>query len=144
MAIRFRFAVEFTKLKTPPVGDVLNLVISPGIEPGLPGWEPGVLTVRRWDHIKHYILFGFDSAVGNRPPVIFFENAVGPASVGDIRHPASGLANCHSGQFSPGLPGWEPGVLTVRRWDHMSIITNFCVGSLIFCYWSDSLGALSW
>lgn len=28
MAIRFRFAVEFTKLKTPPVGDVLNLVNS--------------------------------------------------------------------------------------------------------------------
>jgi len=40
---------------------------------------------------------------GNWSPVDFFEIAVDPASVGDVRHPASGLANCHW-QFSPELP----------------------------------------
>ena len=29
--------------------ELFSMVISPGIEPGLPGWKPGVLTVRRWD-----------------------------------------------------------------------------------------------
>ena len=52
-----------TKQRKIPItmDEYFSLVISPGIEPGLSGWEPGVLTVRRWDHTIDYNVLWFDS-----------------------------------------------------------------------------------
>ena len=38
---------------------------------------------------------------GTWSPVILFENSVDPASVGDVRHPASGLAQCRLALLTP-------------------------------------------
>jgi len=49
---------------------------------------------------------------GTWSPIIFFENSVDPASVGDVRHPASGLAQCRLAlltRTSAGqVPFWVP------------------------------------
>ncbi len=40
-----------------PITDKSLLVIPAGIEPALPDWESGVLTVRRWDQQVAIIVF---------------------------------------------------------------------------------------
>ena len=88
--------------KNPRLAGALVLVISRGIEPLLPGWKPGVLTVRRRDHsdmnvpyfstqIHVLIWTAWCPSHVPRPRNFVIENKFSSEGF---------LANCHR-QFSP-------------------------------------------
>ena len=83
---------------------VFVLVIPRGIEPRFPGWKPGVLTIRRWDHVGHCILLRTKDSLCCvrfwKPSLSFRKHQ---RSV-PLSRPDEKLYTFHS--------------ITIRRWDH--------------------------